>query len=74
MNISLTPQLEALVRQQVRRGNYPSNAAVIRAALALMAERDDARKRRKRRLRSQRNEPHVWGALPVDDGVEDWEW
>jgi antitoxin ParD1/3/4 len=40
MNINLTPQLEALVRQKVASGHYSSASEVVREALRLM-ERED---------------------------------
>jgi antitoxin ParD1/3/4 len=43
MNIFLTPQLEALVRQKVEAGFYFSSSDVIREALQLLAERDQFR-------------------------------
>lgn len=40
MNVSLTPQIEALVRQQVETGRYTNASDVVRAALRLLEERD----------------------------------
>ncbi|MFZ5453501.1 MAG: type II toxin-antitoxin system ParD family antitoxin [Thermodesulfobacteriota bacterium] len=40
MNISLTPQLEELVRKKVESGRYGSASEVMRAALRLLEERD----------------------------------
>jgi antitoxin ParD1/3/4 len=40
MNINLTPQLEALVRQKVASGLYTSASEVVREALRLMDEKD----------------------------------
>lgn len=47
MNISLTPQLEALVRRKVESGLYNSASEVVREALRLLEERD-----RRERLRA----------------------
>jgi antitoxin ParD1/3/4 len=40
MNISLTPQLETLVKSKVESGLYGSASEVMRAALRLLEERD----------------------------------
>ena len=40
MNVSLTPQLEALVRQKVESGLYNNASEVVREALRLLEERD----------------------------------
>ena len=46
MNVSLTPQLEALVRKKVESGMYGNASEVVREAIRQMDERD-----RHRRLR-----------------------
>lgn len=43
MNINLSPQLEALVRQKVASGLYTSASEVVREALRLMDEQDRLR-------------------------------
>ena len=40
MNVSLTPQLEKMVRQKVASGLYNSSSEVVREALRLLEERD----------------------------------
>ncbi len=40
MNVSLTPQLEELVRRKVESGLYNNASEVVREALRLMEERD----------------------------------
>ena len=40
MAIRLPPQLEAMIRERVERGQYPDEAAVIDEALRLLDERD----------------------------------
>jgi antitoxin ParD1/3/4 len=40
MNVSLTPQLEELVKRKVESGLYNSSSEVIREALRLLEERD----------------------------------
>lgn len=40
MNVSLTPRLEALVRQKVETGMYNNASEVVREALRLLEERD----------------------------------
>ena len=40
MNISLTPQLEELIRSKVASGRYGSASEVVREALRLLEDRD----------------------------------
>ena len=40
MNVSLTPQLEALIREKVASGRYNNASEVVRDALRQMEERD----------------------------------
>lgn len=40
MNVSLTPQLEALIHQKVETGLYNNASEVVREALRLLDERD----------------------------------
>ena len=53
MNVSLTPELEALVNQKVSSGMYHSASEVIREALRLLKEQDDLRQYRLERLRKE---------------------
>jgi antitoxin ParD1/3/4 len=48
MNVSLTPQLEALVNAKVKNGMYQTASEVIREGLRLLKERDDEQRRRLR--------------------------
>lgn len=66
MNISLTPQLEAMIRQKVESGLHDDASEVVREALRLLEERD-----RRERLRDAiaaadeqfaRGEYHTWTA------------
>lgn len=43
MNVNLTPQLEAMVKQKVASGLYTSASEVVREALRLMEEQDQIR-------------------------------
>lgn len=43
MQITLTPEIESIVKQKVASGYYPSEAAVIRESLRLLDERDQAK-------------------------------
>ncbi len=47
MNVSLSPELEALIRRQVETGQYNTPDQVMQEALQLLEERD-----RQRRLRA----------------------
>jgi antitoxin ParD1/3/4 len=51
MHVSLTPQLEALVRQKVESGLYNNASEVIREALRLMSAQDEVRRLKLDRLR-----------------------
>ncbi len=43
MNVSLTPELEEFVSSKVQSGRYGSASEVVREALRLLEERDQAR-------------------------------
>ena len=43
MNVSLTPELEQLVNEKVESGLYQTASEVVREALRLLKERDNAR-------------------------------
>ena len=43
MNVSLTPELERLVNEKVESGLYQTASEVVREALRLLRERDQAR-------------------------------
>ena len=51
MNISLTPELEDLVRRKVASGLYNNQSEVVREALRLLAEQDRLRELHAERLR-----------------------
>ena len=44
MNVSLTPELEALIQEKVRSGLYGSASEVVRDGLRLLHQRDELRK------------------------------
>ena len=46
MNVSLTPELETLVRQKVQSGLYNNASEVVREALRLLDERDRTKRLR----------------------------
>jgi len=52
MNVSLTPQLEELVKRKVESGLYGSASEVMREALRLLDEHDRLRQMRLEELRS----------------------
>ncbi|MCL5745819.1 MAG: type II toxin-antitoxin system ParD family antitoxin [Acidobacteria bacterium] len=45
MNVSLTPELEEFIEQEVRAGVYPSASEVIRAGLRLLKDEKQAKPR-----------------------------
>ena len=56
MNINLTPQLEAMIRQKVDSGLYNSASEVVRDALRLMDEKDRFRATKLNQLRQDLQE------------------
>jgi antitoxin ParD1/3/4 len=52
MNVSLTPELEALVHERVRSGRYTSASEVVREALRLLEDRDELRTLRLQEIRA----------------------
>jgi antitoxin ParD1/3/4 len=53
MNVSLTPQLEDLVKRKVDSGLYNSSSEVVREALRLLEERDRLQEMRLAELRQE---------------------
>jgi antitoxin ParD1/3/4 len=51
MNVSLTPQLQALVEGRVRSGRYQSASEVVREALRLLEDVEELRSARLKELR-----------------------
>lgn len=52
MNVSLTPELERRVAEKVESGLYTTASEVVREALRLLFEADEAREQRLARLRA----------------------
>jgi antitoxin ParD1/3/4 len=68
MNISLTPQLEEMIRQKVESGMYSSASEVVRAALRRMEEADAAREDKRNWLRHEIAKGRQSGpAIPAED-------
>jgi antitoxin ParD1/3/4 len=53
MHVSLTPKLEALVREKVESGLYNNASEVVREALRLMQEHEDLRRLKLEKLRGE---------------------
>jgi antitoxin ParD1/3/4 len=53
MNVSLTPELETLVNEKVKSGNYNSASEVVREALRLLKEQDELRRIRREDVRRE---------------------
>ncbi|MFA4902238.1 MAG: type II toxin-antitoxin system ParD family antitoxin [Desulfobaccales bacterium] len=69
MNISLTPQLEELVKRKVDSGLYVSASEVLREALRLLEERDRLKALRLEELRAEIKKGLDSGeATPLDIG------
>ena len=56
MNISLTPELEALVEEKVKSGLYTSASEVVREALRLLVRFEEVRRRELAELNRQIDE------------------
>ena len=64
MNVSLTPELDKLVKMKVESGLYNSASEVIREALRLLKSRDDLNEGRINALKSDIQK----GISSLDDG------
>ncbi len=53
MNVSLMPELETLVNEKVKSGNYNSASEVVREALRLLKEQDELKRIRREQLRGE---------------------
>lgn len=53
MNISLTPELENLIQEQVKKGRYSSVSEMVGESLRLLWERDRIREKRVAELRAK---------------------
>lgn len=64
MDVSLTPELEKLVKMKVESGLYNSASEVVREALRLLISRDDLNESRINALKSDIQK----GIFSLDDG------
>lgn len=53
MNVSLTPELEKMVQQKVKSGDYNNASEVVREALRLMKDREILRRAKLKKLREE---------------------
>ena len=53
MNVSLTPELEMLVNDKVKSGDYNSASEVVREALRLLKEQDQLKELHREELRRE---------------------
>jgi len=65
VNISLTPQQEARVRDRVQRGEYASVSEVVRSALRLLDEQERLRESRFQELKGK----VLDGVRQADEGL-----
>jgi antitoxin ParD1/3/4 len=65
MNVSLTPELDKLVKMKVKSGLYSSASEVVREALRLLKSRDDLNENRISALRADIQK----GISSLDDGM-----
>ncbi len=73
MNVSLTPELEKLVRRMVRSGRYNSASEVVREALGLLAHKDRERSQELQAIRDlidRRYQEASEGKQSFVDGAE----
>ena len=64
MNVSLTPKLEDLLKRKVETGMYNSVSEVVREALRLMEESDNANASKLKALQQEINR----GVISLDSG------
>lgn len=64
MNVSLTPKLEDLLKRKVETGMYSSVSEVVREALRLMEDRDNANASKLKVLQQEINK----GIVSLDEG------
>lgn len=65
MHISLTPTLDAMVREKVESGMYNNASEVIREALRMMCEQEKLKQYKLERLREEIRE----GSAQLDSGI-----
>jgi antitoxin ParD1/3/4 len=53
VNVSLTPELEAMIQERVHSGRYTSASEVVREALRLLIDRDEVRQARLGEIRGK---------------------
>lgn len=53
MNVSLTPEIEALIESKVRSGMYNSASEVVREGIRLLHQRDEMREAKLNALRAE---------------------
>lgn len=53
MNVSLTPELEQIVKQKVESGLYGSSSEVVREGLRLLQQQDEMRESKLKALRAE---------------------
>jgi antitoxin ParD1/3/4 len=74
MNVSLTPRLEAIVRQKVESGLYNNASEVVGEAIRLMDERDQQVERLRAALAEgkeslRQGTPYRWNEESVDEVI-----
>jgi antitoxin ParD1/3/4 len=73
MNVSLSPQLEAMVKAKVASGRYTSASEVVREALRLMERQDQLKELQLEQLRQEiqkcltSGEPMAWNPETIKD-------
>ncbi len=73
MNVSLSPQLEAMVKAKMASGRYISTSEVVREALRLMGRQDQLRELQLEQLRQEiqngltSGEPMAWNPEAIND-------
>jgi antitoxin ParD1/3/4 len=62
MNVSLTPEIEALIESKVKSGMYNSASEVVREGIRLLQQRDEMREAKLNALRAE-----------IQKGIDDME-
>lgn len=67
LNVSLTPQLEELIRKKVESGMYNSASELVREALRLLEERDQVRALQLEKLRHELRKGADSPSVPAEE-------
>lgn len=70
MNVSLTPELEALIQDKLASGLYKNAAEVVREGLRLLAEQDEWKAEARRKIAEGVAQAQAGKLITSDDAFE----